>query len=288
MKTRVLIIGIVIILAASITWAWATPQYPQPQNQYQEQGQHQTQIQGQQQGLVNQPNQTITVNGVPIAQTTTITPAPVVVQEAPKVVPVGLPYLQNQYPPMVQSPDEGAATRAAGSVKPWNVAASHWKTDVWPVRLIKEPKSMKGIEIIEPSSGEQFPVASKNMKKDKDPALTVYKGTVKTKEWAAPHVIQRRIFRATDAGITMMQLQDAAMWWAVGLQANGLRVNQETFYLRNNQKGGGITVGMLASALGSILGQAAVWGPGVQVGWQNYDGVTDAYPVLDVEAIQVQ
>jgi hypothetical protein len=75
------------------------------------------------------------------------------------------------------------------------------------------------------------------------------------------------------------------MFWAVGLGANGIKVNQETYYMRNSQKGGGITVGMLASAIGSILGQGAVWMPGVSFNYQQWDGYSDVFPVLDVTAI---
>jgi hypothetical protein len=291
MKSKILLISSIILFS---TVAWAADFVP-PGHRYDVEKQHNIDIRntntaigtgGNAGAIANAPT-TINVGGTPVYQGVTIAPTPLVVQESQKVAPTTLPFINQANPPYLQPPTETAQTRAPG-VKPWNVAASHWKNEVWPVRLIKEPKSRSGIQVIKPTSGQQFPVGEKNLKRGSEPVLTIYKGDVKAKEWSMHHVIDRVIYKATSADITLMQLQDAAMWDAVQAGATGLKVNQETYVLRSAQKGGDIRAMLGLSQLGSALGLPMLFGGGIEGGYLNYEAMMDAYPVLDVEQVQVQ
>ena len=247
---------------------------------------------------INAPlNQTVTVNGVPVTQTVNpaVTTQSVNIPAAQdqKVVPGSPSGPAYTVPPYVQSPGVVDTTPPASSQRarvglgtasprPYNMT-SIWSKDKWEPTEIKPTGKVKGFEWKETywSYGKYAQKEGSPMK-----ALTIYNGEQGITPPANLSPGPRRTYRATQEGVYLFELEEHAMAWAQSINATGLIVLNVGYYLKNTQSGSGWNAGISAAILNSFMSSPTTFGPGIWYNSQNWAGMTEAMPTLEVEAVQ--
>ena len=233
------------------------------------------------------PSQTVTttVNGVPVTQGVTITPAPVVVQEAQKVVPGSLPFMAQPNPPLLQPApiEQGTATRGAQSFTPrtagsrstlWDDGVKYDYADL-PIGDVSSDVEIRGVKIKSRVTRTKAPTE-----------LVIYKPTAAKSRAAKGEVIWTGIVKAKKPGMIYAELEMEAMNYARSIGGSGINELDRHFEATTTQSGWSPQAGMLGSIIGSAFGQGALWGPSIGVTYQSYVANTKVTYYIEFEVLR--
>lgn len=207
--------------------------------------------------------------------------------QTPVVIDAGNATGQMNYPvpfaasaPPMASPgiDAGMAARGEpGIPKAYNLVASLWDDNTtWAPNQIKT-EIPAGVLV----KGRQIYSAPTNKGRG-DGVLTIHKSKPRARAYLR---IYTGTAIATEKGVMLTDLEDAAMMTAVKMGGTGIVIGTVHYYTRNTTRGGGIGAGLAANILGSLAGAATSWGPNIGGTYQSWLSDSDAYPFMSFDVI---
>jgi hypothetical protein len=260
---RITVLAVALILVVSVAFAGSDyPSQTQAQENFNKASADQHQSQGQRSTNIN----TIGITGQNVSQTASPNQSMNVA-----VVDKSTTTVMGDYPTpyYFNTPN----MTAPATPKPWQLSVSMWSDGSnWPYGNIgtvpSDQVEMHGRMFAKPRS--------------KAVALKTYKTMPKGAYRMGSYVV---VAKAKDVDATM--LEDGAMAQAKQDGASGIVERDRGFYAQNNLKGSSGGLGMALSILGSIAGNATMFGPsgGFQSG--SYISNQDVYIFLAFDTIEV-
>jgi hypothetical protein len=231
------------------------------------------------------PTQTVTVNGVPVTQGVTITPAPVVVQEAQRVIPNAVMSPQQTFIPSVQpvEPSGGVVTRGMPELMSTIPGASVtlWKQDGVSFDL----KDIDG-DVSSDVKVRYTPVKGTASRGKADGRLTVFKEKPQgTRAAVRPSrtLVGLATVEATVPGMTYAELEIEIHKIAKAKGATAINVTAQGMKYKTKSSGFNVGAQLGVSAIGTLFGQNAVYGPMFQAMYQSLTANIDELKFYDVE-----